>query len=520
MWLCGTAANAEVNPPLDLPQLLSSEWGTGNTEATRLKRFYALLGGQPAWRDNQAALDAALAAAAAHGLEQGDYAVERVAATVSMPAEASPDVMQDLLRSAAVLRLAADLYAGRVRPAAVQPDWAIAPPELDVAALLAELVRSGDVARLADVAAPPHPGYQQLVAALTRYRATAAQGDGPRIDLAPGTLDVRSGDPRLPALHRRLVLAGDLAAEMPLDNLAAIEAALRRFQARHGLAADGRAGKKTLEALNVSAAQRVEQIVANLERMRWLPRQLPSRHIAVNVADARLALIEDGATTLELRTIVGTEKHPTPMLQAQVVAVTFNPAWNVPTSIARKEILPKLKRNPGYLRDNDMVIRNGSADDPSGLAVDWRTLARFPYLLQQRPGAKNALGATKIELPNRFDVYLHDTPAKALFARPERFFSHGCVRVENVRVLAERLLGADGIVVPANTDGPATVSVPLRRSVPVYLTYQTAFVDAQGAVQFRRDAYGHDARLIAALTARAAASRLLSDTGVRLRQPS
>ena len=498
---------------IELPELMHSDWAASRSDGALLRRFYALREHRPAWADPATAdrLRAAADASAQHGLEPTDYDPDRYAATLPMPADLPADAQRDLALSLAALRLASDLSVGRLQPQAVETDWGIAPPVFDPAAALAAILERSDLVTAFAELAPPHPGYAQLLPLLARYREIAAQGGWPTIDTSGGTAD--PGDPRLAVVQQRLIASGDLPAEANAD----LVAGLKRFQLRHGLATDGRAGKDTLAALNVSVEQRIAQIVANLERWRWLPRQFPERYIAVNAADATLDFIDGTNPPLRLRVVVGETKHPTPVLRASIVGVTFNPPWNVPHSIARKEILPKLRRNPGYLQEQNMVIRNGSLDDPFGLGVDWRKVhpERFPYTLQQRPGPLNALGAIKLELPNKFDVYLHDTPSKKLFARAQRFFSHGCIRVDQVGQLAQRLLPAD-FRAPEAAERGETVTVWLRQSMPVYLLYVTAF-DAEGVPQFRRDIYGRDARITAALAARKAqAMRSEGDSGLRV----
>jgi murein L,D-transpeptidase YcbB/YkuD len=282
-----------------------------------------------------------------------------------------------------------------------------------------------------------------------------------------------------------------------------IKLALRSFQTRNGLDADARAGVKTLEALNLSAAERANQIAANLERWRHLPRQLGERHIAVSIAGYTLDLIENGTSIFHTRVIVGKARSRSPMFRATVSAVTFNPPWNIPPSIASREILTKLKHDPGYLAAHDMVIV-GRGDDPSGLTVDWNSMSarNFPFRLQQRPGLKNSLGVIKLEMPNKFNVYLHDTPAKSLFAQPQRSFSHGCVRVQHPGELARLVLNHDdwdADAIERSMKPGATRTVKLHHPVPVYLLYWTVFVDADGAVNFRDDLYGHDAPIEEAL---------------------
>lgn len=249
---------------------------------------------------------------------------------------------------------------------------------------------------------------------------------------------------------------------------------------------------------------RREILAANMERWRWLPARLEPDRIEVNAATAELTLWLGGKAVLSSRVIVGKPATRTPILRAEAAGITVNPAWNVPQSIAVKEILPKLKRNPAWLKSQDMMLLNGPAGDPYGLTVDWRgvTAARFPYRIRQAPGAKNPLGLVKLELPNRFDVYLHDTPVKAAFDRANRAQSHGCIRVEQILPLASYALsaGPDAVARIQDEIGQGeTRYLPLSRTVPVYILYWTAFADRNGTVSFARDLYGRDQRMIAAL---------------------
>ena len=248
----------------------------------------------------------------------------------------------------------------------------------------------------------------------------------------------------------------------------------------------------------------IRQIAVNLERWRWLPRPLESRHVVVNAADATLAVVEDGRVRLTSRVVVGDELHPTPVVRAEVGAVVFNPPWTVPTSIVVDEFLPKLRANPRFLVDNEITILD-RPQDPYGLAIDWTAMRaeRFPLRLQQRPGGWNPLGRIRFASPNRFDVYLHDTPLPELFQRADRALSHGCVRVERAQELAALVLsgqpaGRREALERAMGSG-ATSVVTVARPLPVYLLYWTAFVDDEGRLQLPEDPYDRDGRVAAAL---------------------
>lgn len=259
-----------------------------------------------------------------------------------------------------------------------------------------------------------------------------------------------------------------------------LDAAVRRAQARHGLAEDGVVGRATLAALNVSAAERADQIAANLERWRWMPRNPPPRRVALNIADASLQLIEPGQAPLPMRVVVGQPNKRTPMFEDKIKAVVLNPPWVVPDDIAAKEVWPKIRKDPGYKDREGFVVRRDGH-------------------LEQKPGPRCALGAIKFDLSNPFGVYLHDTPARSLFAQPNRALSHGCMRVEQPNALAQRLLAEDPRWTPDRIDlailAGTTVRIELKAPVPVTVAYWTAFVDADGTVEFRPDVYGWDRAL-------------------------
>lgn len=470
-----------------------------------LQRVYEALGGAAVWlsaaegeppgRD----IERRLATAPDRGIDAGDL---HLAALSQTPDAGQPQAaaLRDLLLTDAVLRYARKLRAGSVPDAAFGADWHIEPDILTIADDLVQVVRERTVAGWLDSLEPASASYRRLVEALARYRSIAARGGWPMLEHTDN-LKVEGSDPRLQVLRERLRLEGDLA--MDEDSKAVLADALRRFQARHGLEPDSKIGAGTRAALAATADQRVAQIAANLERWRHLPRRTDQTYVEVNVAAATLALFEDNAPVMTMRVIVGDVKHPTPVVAANITAVTLNPYWNVPWSISTKEILPRLRREPGYLAKNAIAIV-GRPDDPYGQSVDWRAISAssFPYRLQQRPGAQNSLGRIKLEMPNPQDVYLHDTPTRKLFQRSQRTFSHGCIRLEQAAALAVRLLRSpewDQDAIGRVVAGGQNQRVTIERPVPVYLLYWTAFVSDDGQVQFRPDHYGRDAPIARAL---------------------
>lgn len=451
-----------------------------------LRRFYA---SAPicVWSDESAAaLTDVLAKAAAHGLDPQDFHL----AELARPAAFLDERLRDLLLSDAAIRYARDMRNGRVELESIEDDVDFPRPVIDPVAELRGAISRNAVEEWLAALPPRQPEYARLVDAYALYRGMAARGGWDALPPPEKSLRPGQASSLVPALRRRLQAEGDLA-----ETYAAPEGgdrfegrvveAIEHFQRRHGLDADGILGKKTLAALNVSAAERAAQIAMNLERWRTLAGAIQPTRVEVNAAAATAALIIDGKPALTMRTVVGKKKTPTPIMRSVIGSIVVNPPWVIPASITRKEILPLLKRQPTYLAENDMYWRDNQ--------------------IVQAPGEKNSLGRLKFELASSFDVYLHDTPARSLFARDDRARSHGCVRLEKPLELAERLLDGEPLwprerIEAAIAEG-ATLRIPIL-DVPVVILYWTSFVDEDGPVEFRDDLYGRDARLMAALERR------------------
>jgi murein L,D-transpeptidase YcbB/YkuD len=478
-------------------------------DVTALRALYADRGASLFWAgddDRARTVATVLGNAAEEGLEPAEYHPVPIAARLGAD-DPRQQAELDVLLSDALLSYASDVRSGRLRPLRVSDEIAPSPSAVDPVVLVRSAAEAGNLADALAHLAPSAPAYVALREALAAYRRLAAGvqwpavPDGPK--LTPGMVD-----PAVPMLRHRLVASGDLPAGGPSstrfdDKLAA---GVRAFQARHGLPADGVVGARTRAALNVSAQQRVEQIVLNLERQRWLPADLGARHVTVNIAGFWLRLVEDGTTTLEMPVVVGRSSWETPVFSSAIADITFNPRWIVPAAIAREELLPKIRHDPEYVGRHGILVRArqtpGTMVDPD--FVDWRHATTEQYRLVQAPGPENPLGRIKFNVPNPFGVYLHDAPSHDLFRQPARAFSHGCVRVGKARELAAALM----------TDMPdwseerreavladwTTHSVHLRTPMPLHVTYQTAWVDEAGHLQFVDDVYGRDQALAEALT--------------------
>jgi murein L,D-transpeptidase YcbB/YkuD len=462
----------------------------------------------------------ALEDAAARGLDPSDYDGARWAERLARfgRAEPRPDddaaARFDTALSVAALRYASDLSGGRA--AARGARWRIPdpgrrdPPE----ALLARLAEAPDVEAALAAIEPPSAAYRRTVAALARYRRLAQELDV-AAPLPPVPTKVLPGAtwPGVPWLAERLRALGDLApeAEVPPGDAydGAIVGAVQRFQRRHGLQPDGAIGKETARQLAVPLATRVEQLELALERWRWVPRSFGPPFVIVNIPEFRLYASDGGDHHLTTKVVVGNAyRTKTPVFAAEITHVIFRPPWNVPRSIQRNELAPKIARDPGILaRDRyDLVDRSGRVvAPPPDLAAALRSGA---LRLRQRPGAQSALGTIKFLLPNAHDVYLHGTPSRRLFERPRRDFSHGCIRVEDPVALAVWMFRDrpdwPEARIRAAMDGSGTLRVPLQRPVPILIVYATAVVAESGEVRFFDDLYGHDAALRRELAARRA----------------
>lgn len=511
LMLVALPAQAAAPAPERVKAALASEGELAidgrRLDRNSLRRYYEARRHEAAWQGSRSTLDrarfiATLAAAPAHGLDPADYHLPAITARQSGDTDAGLEL--ELLLSDAFFRYATHMRVGRVNMAAIERDWDMPPTPFDAVGALAAIGDQRAFRELLAALPPQMPEYKRLMQALAEWQGRLSGPAWPMV--TPGrAIKPNMIDQRLVAVRQRLIAEGDLAADKAEGETLDVEltAALKKFQLRYGLEADGVVGARTVLTMNISPATRVEQILANLERHRAMPRDIPSPAIIVNVAGAYADLIENSQVAFSARVIVGTPANRTPVLASSFQSLTWNPPWTVPYSIASRELLPKLKRDPGYLARNNMIIL-GREDDPQGQQLNWADYGsgNFPFVLRQLPGVRTALGHVVFEMPNKFGVFLHDTPDRQLFERGDRFFSHGCVRLENPRVLAAMLLRDNPQWTPeaidAFIDTGATQRVVLSRSVPIYLTYRTVYL-REGELHFRHDIYGRDGRLMRAL---------------------
>jgi L,D-transpeptidase YcbB len=513
-----------------------------------LRRFYERRGHRPAWSDGRRPIGAAqacvdlLADAGAEGLDAEDYADSALAgeaARLDAPGLGGllPDPFRladhDLALSRGFLRLARDAHDGRLSSGALDPAWVAGRDTLDLGRTLRSVLDGHGLAsgERPDLA-PEREDYRRLRDALTRYRAIVRAG-GWRAVAAGPTLKRGDRGGLVLDLRRRLAAEGDSTGRS-LEFDAALAQALRAFQARHGLRESGAVDSATRAALNVGAAERVRQIEMNLERERWLPVVLHEPCVIVSLADFTLEVRDSGRTMLRSRVVVGEPRNPTPTFSAKLNTIVLNPTWRLPRRILVEETVPESARDTSWFRRHHMRVYYTRAAKPIEVppgGVDWGAAEEdtFSYLVIQDPGPENPLGRIKLMCPNPYDVYLHDTPAKGYFSAAVRAYSHGCVRVQAARPLAEWLLARDTLVaerahlwrgrprprdvrdsMDAVIDSLVTRWITLRERVPVHFLYRTAWVDSGGNVQFRADLYGLDRRLDEALRGGKAARFVLN----------
>jgi len=457
------------------------------------------------------------------GLEPNDYHVEALQSHRSQLRRAKvlpPDEQAalEVLATDAMMLGLYHLYLGKVDPEKLSSQWNFSAKPVDVERGFEALTRaleSGQIRQTFQRARPQHVWYQRGRERLKEYRALSAVGGWPTIPDGP-TLKPGMTDPRVATMRARLSVTkdyvpGTVAPEAPVqDDLydAGLEAAVKRFQERHGLTPDAAVGPATLAAMNVSVEDRIDQIRVNLERARWVLHEIKGELVVVDVAGFDVSYFRDDEPVWTSKVIVGRPYRETPIFKSLITYVVFNPTWTIPPTILVKDKLPVIKRDPGYLKRNNIRVIDSRGREVDPYAVNWSQYGAGrmpPFQLRQDPGEDNALGLVKIMFPNPHMVYLHDTPAKSLFEKDERTFSSGCIRVEKAFELAELVLN-DPAQWTQQTMAEVVATkkmqtVNLGRPVPVLILYWTAQPRPDGQVIFRNDVYGRDKPTLAALNA-------------------
>ncbi|WP_372626364.1 murein L,D-transpeptidase [Arsukibacterium sp.] len=498
-----------------------SAFGIPLKNDTTLQDFYLNRNFSLAWYNQQGKLTAQARAVIQEigditkdGLLPADYYYEKFQATKLLENNeltTNSRIQYDLLLSDAVATLSQHLIAGKVDPKTLAIDWSAQRRHRDLVKILQDIAQGEDVAARINALRPNQVRYFRLQKLLTQLEQRAAPEWHP-LATAP-LIKPLTGDKRVEPIRERLIYWGDLttiadenitASSQPQWYDELLVSAVKNFQRRHGLDEDGIIGKHTLEALNISPAMRKQQVVNNLERWRWLAEDLGDKHVLVNIASFELRVIANNETVMRKPVIVGRDYRRTPVFSDKIRYLVYNPTWTVPYSIASKDILPNIQKDPEYLNQLNFKVydRNQSLVDPA--TVNWKAITKnnFPYRLVQMPGPKNALGQIKFMFPNEHDVYLHDTAARDLFSKKDRAFSSGCVRVSDPLELAAWLQKDNGIS-RADIDAILASGEPktmfLKKPIPVHIEYWTGWVDSKGVTHFRADIYQRDPPLTAAL---------------------
>ncbi len=436
------------------------------------------------------------------GLHPGDYDAFELFAKLGATSAADLAELEVHLTTAAV-SYAQHMNSGRLNPSEVNREIVIYPDSISADTILSNIRKTKSLKAYLRLLAPHTPRYERLRQTLALFRRIEANGGWSKV---PGgdTLKPGATGPRVAALRKRMIEAGTYQG--PSSGLtydSALVDAVKRFQDQNGIVPDGVVGPGTLKTINISVEDRIRTIELNMERNRWMQNDFAPYHIFVNLADQVVKLVKNGDTLHAEVVQVGQPYHRTPVFTDEMEYVEINPYWNVPPSIAVNEYLPKLRQNPGVLAAQNIAVL-GNNGPISASAVNWSSYGKgnFPFRLRQEPGPGNALGRIKFMFPNKFNVYMHDTPSKSKFDRTQRYFSHGCIRLNDPLTMAQYILGVEGWsrakIDQVVASGKRTV-VTLKNKIPVYVVYLTSFVNKDGSVWFREDVYGRDKILSAAL---------------------
>ncbi|MFB3083769.1 MAG: murein L,D-transpeptidase [Gammaproteobacteria bacterium] len=499
-----------------LRQFDELHFGDESIAATRLvSQLYERRHFQPAWNDDKTVDDLlrSIEASESDGLTPEDYHQAVLLRSRRMP-DSDPKLVadMDLLLTDALIRLAYHIIFGKVDPERLDSNWNMARDirNSDPVEAIQQAIDSGILFEIMEDYKPKHRFYTTLKAGLAKYRGLRRAGGWPTVPAGPTLKKGMSGE-RVLALQNRLVVTDSLSANSSSASQIfdeQMELAVKRFQQLHGLTADGAVGPNTLEALNVPVGVRIDQIRINLERARWVLRDIPESFVIANIADFKALYIRDSEIVWEARIQVGKPYRKTPVFKAEIKYLVFNPTWTVPPTILEKDILPKARKDLTYLsaRNIQVIDRSGKVVDASQLDWSKYTAKTFPYMLRQQPGPRNALGRVKFIFPNKHFVFMHDTASKALFEREVRTFSSGCIRLDRPFELAELLLNDEikwnAAEMAKLVQSGKTRTVYLQKPLPVLLFYWTTPIARNGSIRFVKDVYERDPAILAELDGR------------------
>ncbi len=441
-----------------------------------------------------------------YNIKEINYTLSRIkAVTGKLP---SPELLAelDILLSNSFLKYAGDLLYGQISPEKIDLELVFGEKPVDLNGLLISAVNENKIDDTLAALLPKYPVYARLRTALAEYRQYEAEGGWKQIPEGPKLRKGARGE-RVTALKERLVVTGELDSSALGNDVfdETLEQAVRKYQDTNGLYLDGVAGDSTVESLNVPAGERVKQIVLTMERWRMLPQDMGSKFVLVNIANYHLYAVENNKDAISMRIVVGKPKWNTPIFSEQMTHIVLNPYWNIPPSIFKDDIAPLIKSDPDYMANRNIQALGLEMEETDSLDETEIASAKEEYLskvlsgnykLRQNPGPSNPLGRVKFLFPNKYSVYLHDTPNRGYFQRSQRNFSHGCIRVEKPVDLAEFVLSSDPSWTEAKIQSAinrgTTQTVDLPVPVPVYILYFTAWANSDGTVSFHKDIYGLD----------------------------
>ncbi len=472
--------------------------------------FYRENNYQPIWtgagdqdRARRAALLAALGNMSIHGLPDRSVEVANLMEQMQNARTTRDLGLVEVALSRALVNYASDIQTGVLVPSQIDDGMVREKPTADGNAFLTGM-RDGQPMSYIRSLTPSSPQYRALMKEKQRLEALIQQGGwGPSV--ANRKLEPGESGADVIALRNRLIVMGYLQPSATRTYDTAMEAAVQQFQTDHGLEADGVAGKGTIAEVNKPVSARLKSVIVAMERERWLPVERGVRHVLVNQTDFTAKIVDHGNVTFETRSVIGKNQHDrrSPEFSDEMEHMVINPSWYVPRSIVVKEYLPKLQSNPNAAGHIEITDRRGRRVDRSTMDFTQFTRGNFPFAMRQPPSSRNALGLVKFMFPNKYNIYLHDTPAKNLFSREVRAYSHGCIRLARPFEFAYALLARQ-------TEDPkdffhrvlnsgTETKVELEQKVPVHIIYRTAIVSPKGRAEYRRDVYGRDAKIWAAL---------------------
>jgi murein L,D-transpeptidase YcbB/YkuD len=475
-----------------------------------LPGFYTNRDFSPAWDDENNANDllVSLKYAYLEGLTPDDYHLKKIEELRNKKRSNEEDADLDMLQTDALLMYASHLILGKVNQSKIRPGWDMPVNKLplNVDSLLTLSLKQNSIKEDLEALKPQNFMYKHLKTGLEHYKEIARKGGWPYI---PGGVGLKKGmtEDRIITLRKYLYITGDLATLDETNNLfdEDVELAVKQFQFRHNLNKDGVIGKETLAVMNVPVEKRIDMIRVSLERARWVMQQLEDDYLVVNIAGFNIRRVTNEETVFYSRVIVGKHHHESPIFKGKMIYFELNPTWTLPYSIATKETLPKLKKNPNYLAEKHIEImdRNGKILNPKTIDFNQYSRNNFPFILRQKAGPHNALGQVKFIFPNQYAVYLHDTPARSLFDREDRAFSHGCIRLDKKWELLMNLMNEPYVwnmdKINEILQSGKTTRVNLKKPIDIVILYWTAGADKQDRLYFNEDVYDRDADVLKAL---------------------